>query len=151
MMSKSYKLKTITNLKSLLSSFILLFSLTGCFEPAPNKPLESTYWRLIELNSEDSSNISSQPEVHLVFHINDNTLHGSDGCNRIQGSYTKDEDQFKFEDIISTRMYCAEGMDQANAFLIALTQADTIKIEENYLILYDADIELARFEAKDEY
>ena len=137
--------------KSILLAFFLLVTLNGCFEPDVSSPLKNTYWSLIELNGEDSSNISSQPEVHLVFHANDNTFHGSDGCNRIQGSYIQNKEAFKFESIISTRMYCAESMDQADAFLQVLSKTKLTKIEEDYLILYAADVELARFEAKDEY
>jgi heat shock protein HslJ len=48
-------------------------------------------------------------------------------------------------------MYCEEGMDQADAFLQVLSKTKQIKIEEDHLILYTADIELARFESKDEY
>ncbi len=140
-----------STIKMALLSLSFLLSLGGCFEPDPNKPLQSTYWSLIELNGESSSNISSQPEVHLVFHTNDKTLHGSDGCNRIHGSYVQDEDTFRFKGIISTRMSCQEGMDQADAFQQVLVKTEQVRIEENQLILYAADVELARFEAKDDY
>ena len=140
-----------TKAKSMLLVFFLLVSFAGCFEPDASKPLKNTYWSLIELNSEESSNISSQPEVHLIFHTNDNTFHGSDGCNRVNGNYIRDEKMFRFESIISTRMHCAEGMDQAYAFLQVLSKTKQLNIEESHLILYAADIELARFEAKDEY
>jgi len=132
-------------------ALIVLLNLSGCFEPDPNKPLKNTYWSLVELYGENSTNASDQPEVHLVFHINDNTLHGSDGCNRIQGRYKKHKREFVFESIISTRMYCKQGMKQADLFLQALSKTDTMTIVENNLILYSADIELARFEAKDAY
>lgn len=141
----------ISEAKFVILAFFMLVVIAGCFEPDANKPLKSTYWSLIELNGEDSSNVSSQPEVHLIFHTNDNTFHGSDGCNRVNGSYTREEEAFRFESIISTRMHCEEGMDQANTFLQALSKTKQIRIKESHLILYAADIELARFEAKDEY
>lgn len=141
----------ISEVKFVILAFSMLVVIAGCFGPGASKPLKSTYWSLIELNGEDSSNVSSQPEVHLIFHTNDNTFHGSDGCNRVHGNYTRDEEAFKFESIISTRMHCEEGMDQANAFLHALSKTKQIRIEESHLILHTADIELARFEAKDEY
>ncbi len=137
--------------KTALLTLIFLFSISGCFGPGVNKPLKNTYWSLTELNGDSSTNVADQPEVHLVFHINDNTMHGSDGCNRIQGSYKKHGERFVFESIISTRMSCSQGMKQAELFLQALRKTDTLKIEEDNLILYAADIELARFEAKDEY
>jgi hypothetical protein len=48
-------------------------------------------------------------------------------------------------------MYCKQGMKQADLFLQALRKTDAVTIIENNLILYSADIELARFEAKDAY
>ncbi len=138
-------------LKPILIAAFVLMSLDGCFGPDVNKPLKRTYWGLTEINGNDTENVSSQPEVHLVFHANDNTFHGSDGCNRIQGSYTQEEESFKFERIASTKMYCEHGMDQADAFMQVLTKTMRIKIEEDHLILYTADIELARFEANDAY
>ena len=137
--------------KTALLTLIFLFGISGCFAPDANKPLKNTYWSLTELDGEASTNVPDQPEVHLVFHINDNTMHGSDGCNRIQGSYIRHAESFVFESIISTRMHCPQGMKQADLFLQALRKTDTLKIEEDNLILYAADIELARFEAKDEY
>ena len=137
--------------KIFLPGIILSFLASGCFSPDPATPLKNTYWSLIELNGEDSTNADHQPEVHLIFHINDNSLHGSDGCNRIQAGYTNDEKSFRFETIASTRMYCKEGMEQASLFLKALTKTDRIGIEEDHLILYSADIEIARFEEKEAF
>lgn len=152
--NKNKKGLIILHLKQYLSIFIItssLFFFNGCFEVNVNKPLKSTYWSLIELNQEDSTNVSSQPEVHLVFHINNNTLHGSDGCNRIQTSYTQDENSFHFNHIIATRIYCEESMAQADAFMEALSKTDKINIEEDVLILYSADTIIAKLQAKDEY
>jgi len=137
--------------KVFLQSMMMIFLLSGCFSPDPATPLKNTYWSLIELNGEDSSNADHQPEVHLVFHLNDKSLHGSDGCNRIQADYTHDKKSFKFETIISTRMYCEEGMDQAYLFLQALAKTDRIEIQEDHLLLYSADIEIARFEEKEAF
>jgi len=137
--------------KVFLQGMILIFLISGCFSPDPATPLKNTYWSLVELNGEDSSNVDHQPEVHLVFHLNDKSLHGSDGCNRIQADYTYGEKSFRFETITSTRMYCEEGMDQASVFLKALAKTDRIEIQEDYLILYSADIEIARFEAKEAF
>jgi heat shock protein HslJ len=137
--------------KTFLQGMILIFLTSGCFSPDPATPLKNTYWSLIELNGESSDNADHQPEVHLIFHLNDKSLHGSDGCNRIQASYTHDGKSFRFETIASTRMYCKEGMEQASQFLKALTKTDRIEIQEDHLILYSADIEIARFEAKEAF
>ena len=137
--------------KTFLFGFILTFLIGGCFSPDPATPLKNTYWSLIELNGKDSSNADHQPEVHLIFHLNDKSLHGSDGCNRIQANYSKDDKGFRFETIISTRMHCKEGMDQAYTFLQALAKTDRIEIQDNYLLFFSADVEIARFEAKEAF
>lgn len=138
-------------LKLFLSELFLIFLISGCFSPDPATPLKNTYWGLIELNGEESHNADHQPEVHLIFHLNDQSLHGSDGCNRIQADYSKDDKGFRFETITSTRMHCKEGMDQAYAFLQALTKTDRIEVQEKYLILFSANVEIARFEAKEAF
>ena len=134
-----------------LTGMLFTFLASGCFSPEPATPLKNTYWSLIELNGEDSSNADHQPEVHLIFHLNDKSLHGSDGCNRIQATYTHDNENFKFATIISTRMHCKEGMDQAYTFLQALAKTDRIEIQEDNLLLFSADAEIARFEAKEAF
>lgn len=136
-------------LKPLSSLLFTLMFLTACFGPVPPTPLKNTYWALIELGGEDAYKPENRSEAHLVFHINDNSLHGSDGCNQIQAEYTQDEKHFRFESIRSTRMQCKEGMDQADAFLQALRNTDKIKIEEDQLIFYHKNVEVARFEARE--
>ncbi len=132
--------------------FLLSLSLfTGCFEPDPNTPLKNTHWQLIEMHEQSPEHFENQPAVHLVFHLNNSTFHGSDGCNRINGHYTKDRNNFTMDKIVSTRMLCQAGMNQANEFLHILTKVDRIKIVENNLILYHSDVEIARFEAVESY
>ena len=104
---------------------------------------------MVQMNGESAEDFENQPQIHLVFHLNDSTFHGSDGCNRINGHYTKDRNNFTMDKIASTRMMCAHGMKQANTFLHTLTETDRIKIVEDNLILYHADIEIARFEARE--
>ena len=113
----------------------------------PNKPLKNTYWVLTQMHDEDSQKFEHQPAVHIVFHLNDNTFHGSDGCNRINGSYKKDKNNFTIAKIVSTRMMCQQGMKQAHLFLQTLTKTDRIKIKEDEMVLYSKDVEVARFEA----
>ena len=136
--------KTILSLLS-----ILIFS--GCFNPDPNLALKETYWSLIQLQGEDIVDYEHQPRPHIVFHLNDNSLHGSDGCNRINALYSRNNNNFKVTKIVSTRMICKNGMKEANLFLTSLSKADEIKIEEDNLILFQADIEVARFEAIQSY
>ena len=134
--------------------FILLLILSvfqGCSSPAVNMPLKNTYWSLSELNDKDAINISGQPEIHLIFHINDQSFHGSDGCNRIQGNYSENNAEFTFDGVVTTHMSCQEGKHQTDAFYKILYLTDQIKIEKDMLIFYISGNELARFSAKDAY
>ncbi len=142
---------SLFTIKSTALFIVLLLCMSGCLAPDPDRALKNTYWSLLQLYGEDASHIPGQPEVHLVFHLNDNTLHGSDGCNRIQGQYKKNAQNILFENLISTRMYCSAGMEQATLFLQALGKTEHMKIEEDTLILYGSNMELARFLAKEEY
>jgi len=134
-----------------LLSLLTLLLFTACFEPDPNTPLKNTHWQLIEMHEQSPEHFENQPAVHLVFHLNDSTFHGSDGCNRIHGHYTKDRNNFTMDKIVSTRMMCRAGMKQANEFLHILSNVDRIKTLEDNLILYHADIEIARFKAIETY
>ena len=138
------------SLKTLLLSLFTLLLLTAC-EPIPNTALKSTHWELIEMKGESVESFENQPHIHLVFHLNDSSFHGSDGCNRLNGHYTKDKNNFTMDKIASTRMMCKAGMKQGNNFLHMLTSTDRIKIVEDNLILYHADIPVARFEAIEVY
>ena len=138
-------------LKTTLLSFMSLLLFLGCFDPEPNTQLKNTYWSLTQLKGEDAQSFDHQAEIHLVFHINNNSLHGSDGCNLIHAKYSKQKNNFSFDEISKGDVECKEGMKQANTFLHVLTKTDRIKIVEDNLIFYHADIEVARFEAIENY
>ena len=144
----------MSHIQQKISQFFLLFILSilhGCSSPDVNMPLKSTYWSLSELNGKDAIHFSGQPEVHLIFHINDQSFHGSDGCNRIQGNYSENNAKFTFDRVVTTHMSCQEGKHQADAFYKVLYLTDQIKIEEDMLVFYISGNELARFIAKDAY
>ena len=136
-------------LRILSIALIVLFS--ACSGPLPSKELKSTYWTLTELNKEDALNFEGQPDIHLIFHINDNSLHGSDGCNSIRADYIRQKETFSFKKIISTRMACDKGNKQAEAFLLALKQTDKLQIHGNEMFLYHKEEQIAHFEAKEDY
>ncbi|MGP5723361.1 META domain-containing protein [Corynebacterium casei] len=48
-----------------------------------------------------------QPHLQLVA---DGTVTGTDGCNRLMGKWTLEEDIIHFKQMVSTMMYC-EGVD----------------------------------------
>jgi len=137
-----------------VSHYIFIFSLlflVSCSSTIPAKPLKSTYWSLIELHDDESCDIDHQPPVHLFFHINDNTLHGNDGCNTIRASYTQTDKAFSFTHITSSKMVCAEGIEQADEFLQVLQETNRLIINEDEMFLYHNEQQIARFKAKGDY
>jgi len=133
--------------------YLLLFSfifLCAC-SPQANAPLKNTYWSLSELRGENIVKVEHQPTIHLIFHINDASLQGSDGCNRFQGEYLQNGTTFSFKKLNSTRISCTEERTQSADFMQVLHQTDRIQIKGDQLILFSADIEIARFEGKEDY
>lgn len=65
---------------------------------------------------------TSEPSLSLA---DDGSLTGTDGCNRLTGSWSVDEgEQVLFENVAMTRMFC-EGVDDWLSGLSAATIADT--------------------------
>ncbi len=134
-----------------LNLLLLPLLFLGACSPTPNTPLKNTYWSLIELNGKDVIVYKHQPSMHLLFHINDSSMHGNDGCNRFQGDYIQTGGSFRFKQIATTRMACAEGMGQGAEFLETLHKTDRAEIQGKTLILFQEEQEIARFEANEDY
>jgi len=61
--------------------------------------------------------VPSEPSLELS---KDGKVTGTDGCNRLMGSYTVDENEIAFEGVASTLMFC-EGVDTWLAQLATAT------------------------------
>lgn len=68
-----------------------------------------------------------QPHLQLGA---DGTVTGTDGCNRLMGKWTLEEDVFHFQQMVSTMMYC-EGVDTW------LNGAASAKVHEDSLHVLD--------------
>jgi heat shock protein HslJ len=108
--------------------------LGGCAS-SPNT-LTDTTWSLANLHSQSAG---SHPQVTIEFE--DSTINGTDGCNRYSASYTVKDGKFSVnKNIAATKMACPEPiMQQAAAYITALTQAATYKIDGQQLMLLDAN------------
>ena len=113
--------------------------------------MKRTYWSLTELHLHESQDFEHQPSVHLLFHINDNTLHGNDGCNTLNATYIQTDKSFSFTQIKSSKIFCKEGSEQAEEFLDVLKNTNRLVIEGNEMVLYHKEQQIARFEAKEDY
>jgi heat shock protein HslJ len=74
---------------------------------------------------------------------------GSDGCNRIVGSYQLAGDAITFGQLGGTQMACLDAGDTERAFREALSTARRWRIIGDLLELYDASgRRLVRFQAR---
>ncbi|MGM0637687.1 MAG: YbaY family lipoprotein [Pseudomonadota bacterium] len=109
--------------------------------------LRNTYWRLVFLQSEAVRRAPNQREPHLVFH-EDGRLAGSDGCNRIIGSFEEQRGSLAFSGLATGRKACLEGMAQASRFREALEEVSQYRIIGQHMEMLDSKGTLRlRFEA----
>ena len=111
-------------------------------------PLINDIWILefikgVDYNPKTQTDLRPTIEIHLK----DKTVTGNTGCNNMNGNVTIEEDQITFSDIITTKMICAESIEQE--FLIALGMVNNYKIEKLELHLYQDDDEIMIFQKVD--
>ena len=104
-------------------------------------PLINDIWILEFIKGLDY-NPKSQTDLRptIEIHLKDNKVIGNTGCNNMNGTVTVEEDQITFSDIITTKMYCSESIEQE--FLIALGMVNSYKVEKMKLHLYHDNEEL---------
>jgi len=109
--------------------------------------LAGTYWKLTYL---EGARVAAQPgqrEPHLVLRAAEGQVQGFAGCNGFFGGYEIRDGGIRFSRMGATMMACREGMETEDAFLKALAAADRHEIVGEYLLLYQGDRLVARFEA----
>ncbi len=120
-----------------------------CGRPGYKENLIDTYWKLTRLQNQPVIVSDNQREPSLTLTSgNDPQIAGSDGCNRIIGSYQLKANKLKFSKIASTMMACSDDTNIAQRYHGVLEQVQFWKIYGQYLELSDKDGKLlARFQA----
>ncbi|MEX0614537.1 MAG: META domain-containing protein, partial [Methylophaga sp.] len=120
-----------------------------CGRPGYKENLLDTYWKLTRLQNQPVIVSDNQREPSLTLSSgNDPQISGSDGCNRIIGSYQLKANKLKFSKIASTMMACPDDTNIAQRYHGVLEQVQFWKIHGQYLELSDKDGKLlARFQA----
>jgi len=103
---------------------------------APAKPLEGTYWRAAELAGKPTPKQDPHMEAHLEFQAG--RVSGSDGCNRVTGSYQLNGDRVTFGQMAATQMACLFPSETADPFHNALNNAKRLTVAGDRLELFDA-------------
>lgn len=125
----------------------IVSSLNYTLERVPNAALAGTRWRLTHLGRVTTKVADDPCGAHIVLD-GAGRVAGSDGCNRIGGGYRLEGDKLAFSQLSSTRMACAEGMEQAQRFALALGSVARYRIAGAHLELLDrTGASQARFEA----
>ncbi|GAB3683342.1 META domain-containing protein [Salinisphaera aquimarina] len=115
----------------------------------PDDALTNTYWKLVSVGGHSVQVQPNRREPHLVLVNEGQRVQGFAGCNSLSGRYRQDDEQLRFEQIVTTRMFCADQMSTEQAFLDALKRSVQAHIERNQLTLLDAGgRSLAHFESR---
>ena len=102
----------------------LAFSLAGCAPATPGGTNSST-----NVVGTWGSDAAGEPNLTLA---QDGNVSGTDGCNRLTGSWSQDGTTVKFGELASTMMFC-EGVDTW------LLEVSTATVEGTTLHVMDAD------------
>lgn len=108
-------------------------------------PLLHSRWQLTQLRGEAVASSNPEQAAHIVFGPA-NRIAGSDGCNRLMGSYSLEGGQLNLGQLVSTRMACLDSTAPAEEFTRALGEVASYRLEEEELELLGAEGDsLARF------
>jgi heat shock protein HslJ len=105
--------------------------------PQSSGSLEGPYWKAIELAGKPTTNKATTSEAHLQFQTGGH-VSGSDGCNRISGTYQLNGDRITFGTMAATQMACLDPSGNEQAFREALKNAVRLTVTRNRLELFDA-------------
>jgi len=137
----------IIGARGLRVALAALLTLSASTAMAQSTPLEGTYWKATELAGKPAPAQDSQHEAHLQFESG-GRVSGSDGCNRITGTYERKGEQVAFGQMAGTQMACVNTSGTEEPFRDALKNAARLTVVGNRLELYDAaGTRLAVFEA----
>ncbi|MDI6620502.1 META domain-containing protein [Acinetobacter junii] len=82
--------------------------------------------------------LASSNSPHIQFESSTQTFSGSDGCNRIRGSFKTENNQLKLGPVMSTKMACiGDNAAVSRQYLDALSQTQRYSLKANTLQLLD--------------
>jgi heat shock protein HslJ len=128
---------------------IVILLLASC--SSSNKtadPLINDIWILEFLKGVDyNTKVETNERPMIEIHLKENKVIGNTGCNNMTGTVSVEEDQITFSDIVTTKKFCVESIEQE--FLISLGMVNNYKVEKMKLHLFQDDEELMIFQKVD--
>lgn len=123
-----------------ITFILLLIALCACKKPgAPaitNRPLESTEWVLMAIDSFKNPASASGEVLSIHMAAGSDLMHGFDGCNHFNGKYKVEETHLILTNLFGTQLACPETKLPAR-FIQLLTGADRFKIQGEMLYFYE--------------
>jgi len=138
------KMRSFNILYILLISILLTFCTPS---RETTNQLINDIWVLEFIKGVDYAPKSSQERPIIEIHLKDKKVAGNTGCNSMNGTVVVEADQIEFSDIVTTKMFCPESIEQK--FLIALGMVNNYKIEKMKLYLYEDENEVMIFQKVD--
>ena len=128
---------------------LVLVRVSGHKSTGTSPTLTGKKWLLKTLSGEQISLVENQRAPFIEFKPQGeaNIAHGFAGCNNFNGAYEIKQNELSFGNFASTLMACPE-MELERRFHETLGQVNRFAINDNQLILFDADTELARFQSE---
>ncbi len=145
------KIRLLLNTVCAVAVGAAVLTSVACTSPRPletaTHTLTATYWKLTSLGDTPVT-VYEEREPYMELQAEPARVDGSDGCNRMMGSYTLNGAKIQFSKMAGTMMACVNGMEQGAAFTRALSMAASYSVEGSMLTLFDGEAKkLLTFEA----
>ena len=121
-------------MKYLLILFIAMISFECTPKLSPDAGWGRQNWVLVEMKGVPVQQSGGRRDAHIVFEVAEKRFTGNGGCNQINGNYTLDKNEIKFNDVIATKMAC-DDIEFENTFLSTLSSIDRYEVNGNDLLL----------------
>ncbi len=118
------------------AAVLFLFLLAACGGGAFKDPLNGTTWILTSID-----NKLPIEKTSVTVEFTDGKIGGSSGCNSYGGSYEIKGEKITTDSIAMTLMACVDPgvMEQEQAFLGYIQDAQTFKLSEGQLQIFRSD------------
>ena len=145
------KIRLLLNTVCAVAVGVAVLTSVACISSRPletaTHTLTATYWKLTSLGDTPVT-VYEEREPYMELQAEPARVAGSDGCNRMMGSYTLNGAKIQFSKMAGTMMACVNGMEQGAAFTRGLSLAASWTVEGSTLTLFDGGAKkLLTFEA----
>src|SRR6186997_2518703 len=91
-------------------------------------------WVVVEMKGVPVQQSGGRRDAHIAFDVAAKRFSGNGGCNQVNGNYSVDKKEIRFNEVLSTKMSCND-IEFENTFISILGSIDKYEIKENDLLL----------------